>query len=166
MQRAISVRVEWALSICPLDVLWRGSAKYKLIPHLCAKDLNCVDRWCLSCRKTTKVLGIVCCRRFSSLSIVAYRTRRVILPHFSLRDARPKTYAHKVFSQLGLAPKVQPGGFFASDTKYKTPASPLGRNPEIGLCITNVICLFLDVKKDLRWRLPSKLPVPQWSGTL
>jgi len=26
-----------------LDVLWRGSAKYKLIPHLCAKDLNCVD---------------------------------------------------------------------------------------------------------------------------
>jgi len=43
MQRAISVRVEWALSIYPLDVLWRGSAKYKLIPHLCAKDLNCVD---------------------------------------------------------------------------------------------------------------------------
>jgi len=38
MQQTISVRVEWALSICLLDVL-----KYILIPHLCAKDLNCVD---------------------------------------------------------------------------------------------------------------------------
>jgi len=34
----------------------------------------------------TKVLGTVCCRRFPSLSIVAYRTRRGILAHFSLRD--------------------------------------------------------------------------------
>jgi len=38
----------------------------------------------LSCRKTTKVLRIVCCPRFLSLSIVAYRIRRDILPQLRL----------------------------------------------------------------------------------
>jgi len=40
MQRTISVKVDCALSICPLDILCRGSTKNKDIPFHFAKDLN------------------------------------------------------------------------------------------------------------------------------
>jgi len=66
--------------------------------------------------------------------------------------------ARKVSSRLGLA-RWTP-------VEYKTPASRLGRSPGIGLCITNVICVFLEAIKDLWKRLPSKLPIPPWSESL
>ncbi len=43
MQRANSVNVECALSTCPFEVLCLGSAKCKVKPHLCAKDLTCAE---------------------------------------------------------------------------------------------------------------------------
>jgi len=79
MQRKISVKVEWALSICPLNVLLRGSAKYKLIPHLCAKDLNCVDEKLGSLSNNNVLASGKCCNIYEismfSLFWISFTTK-------------------------------------------------------------------------------------------